>query len=126
MYERLSNTSILKVLKKYKSNLLLGVTCEKSFDHKYYLTERGLTKVKIGESLTEENLEFFLLEFLTRSQSMREIKEDSANFMIINFKFLSKNFQNSNFREKAEDFAYLKVICVFNYRIYVLKIKKRF
>jgi hypothetical protein len=117
MDERLSVGSNHKVPISFESSLLVGLSAENSFEHKFVLTERGLSKIKIGSGITDELLEFLILDYMERSETIKTIKLQESKFMIINFKFLTEYFQSYDFKSKKETFSFLKVKNNFTIRI---------
>jgi|LauGreDrversion4_2_1035121.scaffolds.fasta_scaffold604773_2 hypothetical protein len=110
MDERLSTGSYLKVPISFISSLLVGQNAEETkFEHKFVLTERGLTKIKIGSGITDEYLEFLILDYMGRTEPLKTIAEEDSKFIIINFKLLSTYFHTSDYKTKLETFSFLKV-----------------
>jgi hypothetical protein len=118
MDERLSVGSNHKVSKSFESSLLVGLSADNSFEHKFVLTERGLSKIKIGSGITDELFEFLILDYMDRSETLKTIKQEESKLMIINFKFLSDYFQTYDFNSKYETFSFLKVKNNFTFRIW--------
>lgn len=107
MDDELSSNALFKTPKNYQSLNFLGLHTHKNFEHKFVLSERELTKIKIGENLNEEVMEFFILEYLTNS--FKVTQDEEINFIIINYGWILKNFQKFDYDDKDESLKFIKV-----------------
>ena len=98
-------------VKRFTTDLILGVYSNENFDHDLSLNESTLSKIKNGEKLNEEIFEFFILDFLINNASMDNVTNDNSSFIIITEEFLMKYFNTESIlKMKDEELTFLKVI----------------
>lgn len=98
--------------KKFKSDLFLGnYWTDDLFEYSLNLYDKTVTNIKIGENLTEEIFQFFILDFLVNGPSMKSINNSNSNFLILMERFLMRNFKRGM---ENEDLVFIKVSGNFN------------
>lgn len=83
-------------IKKFKNEQFVGHFTNPGLDHIFQLSDSVANKIKLGEYITEELLELFILDFLTNNPLLRSQKNSHKNIIIITEKFLASCRQGQN------------------------------
>jgi hypothetical protein len=114
MKERENQVSVEEVILNFKTDLSLNNYTQENFEHKINLSERKLENVKSGENLTEDVLEFMLLEYLTTNPLIKTKTKTKRNFMVLSERFLYKIFRKDNL-QITKQINFIKVRGIFNF-----------
>jgi len=96
MKEKDNNTSVEEVCLKFKTDLSLNSFSHDNFEHKILLSDKKLDNIKCGEYLTEDLLEFMLLDYLTTNPLIKTKTKTLRNFIFLSERFLYKIFRKEN------------------------------
>ena len=113
MKERENQISEDEVILNFKTDLSLNNYSQENFEHKINLSERKLENVKSGENLTEDIIEFMLLDYLTTNPLIKTKTKFTRNFMFLSERFLYKIFRKDNLHITKE-INFIKVKRTFN------------
>lgn len=71
-----------------KCEVLLGTNVNKDNNYEFQLSQNYLAKLKIGEGITEDIMEFSLINFILKMKETEAKKLETSNFLIITHKYL--------------------------------------
>ena len=105
--KKLNESSSPTVIKKFHTDLLLGSHMNQTFDNDIELSVHSITNLNKGRNMTDEILELFVLDFLTKNS------EDYSDYMIITEKYLSDKFTQG--KEISEDDIHYLYVIILNF-----------
>jgi hypothetical protein len=125
MKERENNMSVEEVSLTFKTDLSLNNFSHENFEHKILLSEIKLENVKSGENLTEDVLEFMLLDYLTTNPLIKTKTKTIRNFIFLSERFLYKIFRKENLQiTKQINFIKVSLKVKLTFRIMTYWIKR--
>jgi hypothetical protein len=105
--KKLNESSSPTVFKKFHTDLLLGSHMNQTFDNDIELSVHSITHLNKGRNMTDEIMELFVLDFLTKNS------EDYSDYMIITEKYLSDKFTQG--KEISEDDIHYLFVIIINF-----------